>query len=658
MGGDISTRWAVLIGIDRYSATEMKRNLDGCVADVQETKSFLENCLAVPPNNIDILTAAVGDGLNSQLSPTRTNVLKTLKNLPRKAKPGDFVYIHYSGHGDRRRTENADLKKNTTLHDEVLCTLEEDIGDVELGDILDYLAEMGLFLCVVLDCCHAGSATRHRADSDKIRCRSTMESPESREESTHDDAPGTRGGQRNMSAIESYSWLNRPRRYNLIAACQSYEDAQEITTGSRTHGALTYHLIESLRSFGASKIPVTYESLHQTLEPKFQSLRLRQQPLHLGDKTRIVFGTALSNETPPGLLTSVSNNNNSETVTLVDGGVSHVGVGDCFEIYRPRHVYLGLVHGKAVSVARVRVTEVKDFESTAEVYYGSLRDVQVGWLAKMSHRAQRCDVNVWHHGGRALGKAMTDLAQSSRDPLAPTTLIFDQRRHVPNPDFNVEITQQGDCRVLDRHWQQHEHLPLARLSQQFGVERLTYLIQHLSSYRRVAEMKNSGRRPNFTFHFGPMANPPSEYLSAWEWTFTNNEPTRVLYVAVLNLSPAYGVCQLYPGQKADAELVERRQTVSDGIAIEIPPLLTPASSRKGFQMRDVFKLFITTVPTNFSHYEIHDLTDNVLPSGGRNGKSVSLNTIAPWYVVEAEVISSFDGVVYHSFLRFPNQASA
>ncbi|KAF6795438.1 hypothetical protein CSOJ01_13409 [Colletotrichum sojae] len=658
MGVDRSSRWAVLIGIDRYSATEMKRNLDGCVADVQETKSFLENCLGVPPSNIDILTAAVGDGLNSQLPPTRTNVLDTLKNLSKKAKPGDFVYIHYSGHGDRRRTKYADRKKNTTLHDEVLCTLENDIRDVELGDILDSLAEKGLFLCVVLDCCHAGSATRHREDSEeKIRCRSSMESTESRDESTNDGATGIRGGQRNMSAIESYSWLNRPRRYNLIAACQSYEDAQEITTGSRTHGALTYHLIESLRSFGATRKPVTYESLHQTLEPKFKSLRLRQQPLHLGDKTRIVFGTALSNRTTPGLLTSVSKNN-AETVTLVDGAVCQVGVGDCFKIYHPRHVFLGFVHPKAVPVARVRVTEVKDFESTAEVYYGNLRGVQVGWLAKMSHRAQRCVVNVRHYGGPALGMTMAALEQSSRDPLAPTTLIFDQRRHVPNSDFNVEITQQGDCRVLDRHWQQHKHLPLARLGQPFGAKRLTYLIQHLSSYRRVAEMKNSGRRPNFTFHFGPMANPPPGYLSVWEWTFTNNEPTRVLYVAVLNLSPAYGVFQLFPGERADTVSVEHGQTVSDGIGIEIPPLLTAASSRKGFRMRDVFKLFITTVPTNFSHYEIHDLTENVLPSGGRNGKSVSLNTIAPWYVVEAEVISSFDGAVYHSFLRFPNQASA
>lgn len=628
-------RWAVLVGIDFYSKTNPRKNLSGCVADVCEVKSFLETSLRVPPKNIDVLTASVGAEVNNHPLPTKTNVIKAIQSLSTKAKAGDFVYIHYSGHGDREPTIYSKLKGRTTTHDEVLCTLEEDIRDVELGNLLDSLGEKGLLLCVVLDCCHSGSATRRRADTEKVRRRGANESPEDSDEE-YQEAEGVRGGSRNLSSIST--WLNRPQSYNLIAACQPNEEAQEIIAGSRTRGALTYLFMQSLRSFETSNFPITYEMLYENLKPKFRSLLRKQQPMHLGDSQRIVFGTARFNKASPGLLTSVVAVDESK-VTLGHGQGSRVGHGDCFNIWRPDQVCMGLVLPDMLPHATVRITEVRDHDSDAELQQGSLMGVQVGWLAKMSSRAQQAIINVRHHGGQAIDKVISALDRIPCDPLAPAYFIFNSNRHHPRPTFFVHVNQHGACEVLSEKDQKHSNIPSVNLFHQHGPRKLAYLIQHLSCFRMVSELKNDTHDQPPLFNFQLQRLPPvpkyRQFVSIWGWNFTNEDMSQPLYITILSLSPAYGVAQLYPAQKADSASVESGKSVSGRFGIEVPPLL---ASKKGITMQDTIKLLITTEPMNFSHYEMHDLTDGIFTTGGRIAKELPPE-IAPWHVVDKYIFS-------------------
>jgi hypothetical protein len=99
------------------------------------------------------------------------NALKNLGNDKEKPQKGDFVYIHYSGHGARTTTIFADLKKETDDIDEALVPCDINMGgkylrDYELGALLENLVAKGLIVTLVLDCCHSGGALRGYTDDE------------------------------------------------------------------------------------------------------------------------------------------------------------------------------------------------------------------------------------------------------------------------------------------------------------------------------------------------------------------------------------------------------------------------------------------------------------------------------------------------------------
>lgn len=93
---------AILIGINSYKG----KSLRGSVRDVQDIKAYLE--VAIDRVHIRMFTAIESTNLESfcpvedpQLLPTSRNINATFEEVTKSAKAGDFVYIHYSGHGTR-----------------------------------------------------------------------------------------------------------------------------------------------------------------------------------------------------------------------------------------------------------------------------------------------------------------------------------------------------------------------------------------------------------------------------------------------------------------------------------------------------------------------------------------------------------------------------
>ncbi|KAF8538860.1 hypothetical protein BDD12DRAFT_840666 [Trichophaea hybrida] len=81
-----------------------------------------------------------------------------------EARPGDVVYIHYSGHGAQARTVYPELKGPNSV-DEALVPCDIHCGgrylrDFELAELLDIMVQKGLVVTIVLDSCHSGSASR------------------------------------------------------------------------------------------------------------------------------------------------------------------------------------------------------------------------------------------------------------------------------------------------------------------------------------------------------------------------------------------------------------------------------------------------------------------------------------------------------------------
>jgi hypothetical protein len=179
-GSQLQEEWAVLIGINHYIPGDARRdenkktlaypNLLGPVHDVLLVEQYLKKTHQMPKSHILKLTATqpTDGGLKvpkeSEFNrPTYENIRRVLE-VTNKAKPDDFVYIHYSGHGARVKTVYPNLKGKNGL-DEALAPTDVNCGgpylrDVEIDALLEKSVKKKLMVTVVLDSCHSGGAVR------------------------------------------------------------------------------------------------------------------------------------------------------------------------------------------------------------------------------------------------------------------------------------------------------------------------------------------------------------------------------------------------------------------------------------------------------------------------------------------------------------------
>jgi len=92
---------ALLIGCN-YPGT--KAELKGCINDVNRMHRCLLDRFGFHESDITVLV----DTDPSGPQPTGANVRGTIKNLIRSSQPGDYLFIHYSGHGTRLPAETGE----------------------------------------------------------------------------------------------------------------------------------------------------------------------------------------------------------------------------------------------------------------------------------------------------------------------------------------------------------------------------------------------------------------------------------------------------------------------------------------------------------------------------------------------------------------------
>ena len=97
-GAWASSKYALLIGISDYRLSGLM-SLEGSGNDVQLIKHVLLDKFQLEEENITILR---------DKNATHTGIEKAFSRLAEKIKSGDFVYIHYSGHGSRVPDRDGD----------------------------------------------------------------------------------------------------------------------------------------------------------------------------------------------------------------------------------------------------------------------------------------------------------------------------------------------------------------------------------------------------------------------------------------------------------------------------------------------------------------------------------------------------------------------
>ncbi|KIN08949.1 hypothetical protein OIDMADRAFT_100465 [Oidiodendron maius Zn] len=278
-----------------------------------------------------ITTSQSHQANDSSLWPTYDNVISALEGVTSVAKAGDFAYIHYSGHGTRKPPSGEFSNQSTGDLALVLFKGGEErrvryLWGYELARLLKAMVDKGLVITLVLDCCFSGSVYRLDGDAG-IRflpydAEIESEHPLDPNESPVSEAPAYR------DASTLPNWLINPDKYAILAACGPQEVASEPKFDGQPHGAMSYFLLEIIKSVGITK---RHKDIYGRLCAKFRGSGLRRQnPVLYGNESQGFFGQTIGDITTvaaPVVLTR------SGTLELQAGHAHGVSDGDLFMLY-------------------------------------------------------------------------------------------------------------------------------------------------------------------------------------------------------------------------------------------------------------------------------------------------------------------------------------
>lgn len=300
------THYALLVGIDAYPTTEASKPLKGCVRDVHVMKELLDG-VPEPGVQTRVLTASLASQTTDPCLaggpdswPTHDNVIDAIKDITQHAKEGDFVYMHFSGHGTTfRPPHESDLRafSNPSTGNLALVLLQQDGSDIQylrpytLASELKNMTDKKLVVTLVLDCCFSGSLMR---DDASIRYLEYDPQVDSR----HPSVPELGSNFMDRAEYPTYrnaslrpNWLVNPKGYTVITACGPTEKAKERTINDQFHGVLSYFLADTFTKLGGVGGKLQY--IHQLLRTRVQNvsdLANKQTPMFYGNKELDFFG--------------------------------------------------------------------------------------------------------------------------------------------------------------------------------------------------------------------------------------------------------------------------------------------------------------------------------------------------------------------------------
>ncbi|MGB0930592.1 MAG: caspase family protein [Chitinophagales bacterium] len=229
----IKKLYALLVGINNYNHPKVS-NLKGCVNDVVNIKTYLESRFDKENRDIECL---INENASYQ------NIIETFRNhLTAKAKKGDVVFFHYSGHGAREvaaegfRPFFPEGKEETLVCYDSRQKGGHDLADKELAVLISEVAAKGAHVVIVLDCCHSGSGTRPGHGSRMGAIRKTYDRRDTRPIETYI-------GDYQKQLAENDEVVIPTSKHILLAACDRKQYARE----TKMHtGLFTTTLLKTL----------------------------------------------------------------------------------------------------------------------------------------------------------------------------------------------------------------------------------------------------------------------------------------------------------------------------------------------------------------------------------------------------------------------------
>lgn len=159
-----ASRHALIIGIGEYQVSGIS-SLKGVKNDMQSAK-VMAQAMSIPDENITYLRDSAA---------TASEIRKVIQALDTRVRPGDRVFVYYSGHGtrwlDKSQANAAQCMEGLLASDGYAVT------NTEISDLLSPIAKKTDKLMVFYDSCHSGGIVNQPLRTRSINLSGTVLTP-------------------------------------------------------------------------------------------------------------------------------------------------------------------------------------------------------------------------------------------------------------------------------------------------------------------------------------------------------------------------------------------------------------------------------------------------------------------------------------------------
>ncbi|MBK8046935.1 MAG: caspase family protein [Anaerolineales bacterium] len=570
---------ALVVGIDDYAGGAVPA-LRGAIADAAAVHALLVRQLGAAPADAVLLTGAAA---------TRQGILDAWRShLIAQAGQDDQIFFHFSGHGSQTPSidpDEADGLDETLVAYDSRATGGNDILDKELAWLIDEAEQRGAQVSIVLDCCHAGSGTRSRAQA---AVRLTTPRP---------DRPDP---QKLVAPEEALlRAASTPTRHIVLAAAHDFELANEYFAAEENtwRGAVTYFFVEALRMY----LPeLTWSGAYDYVATRVHALYPRQSPLLGGDGAMRVFGAGVKRTAGYLRVTAQL----APDKIQVDGGAT-IGLNPSAELA----VFTPSSDLKGTPRATGTVTAVDP--ATAEARLNREMTVELG---------SRVQILSYGFAGQAHTVAVAALEVAAAIGVAragkPSPLLRVVDESDGAPEFFVRTTSAG-YQIEDAAG---AHAGGALPTTPDGAAEIVRMLEHLAIFRNVQALQNPRASLSLrnaiqlvTEGAAPAKVGGSDARPALRLRLQNVSGSRV-FVVVFRLAPDYSITKVKPDDGFTL-------TVEPGRAAAAPITLTAPALDEAAEGRVAYKFFVLGQSMNLNVLELPPLGGDPLAGAAARANS-------------------------------------